>query len=113
MRRQQAALYCCPGVAFRRTDRHHLMAAPRITPFRNREGWQRPMAKKTAKKVAKKKTATAKKAVKKVAKKAASAKEAPAKEKAAKKVVKKVANTTPELSVKRVGSPKSAAGCRQ
>jgi hypothetical protein len=91
VRRQQAALYCCPGVAFRRTDRHHLMAAPRITPFRNREGWQRPMAKKTAKKVAKKKTATAKKAVKKVAKKAASAKEAPAKEKAAKKVVKKVA----------------------
>ena len=29
-------------------------AAPPITPFRNREGWQSPMAKKTAKKVAKK-----------------------------------------------------------
>lgn len=95
VRRQQAALYCSRGAAFRRTDRHHLMAAPRINPFRNREGWQSPMAKKTAKKVAKKKTATAKKAVKKTVKKAtkkaAAAKEAPAKEKAAKKVVKKVA----------------------
>jgi len=93
VRRQQAALYCSRGAAFRRTDRHHLMAAPRINPFRNREGWQSPMAKKTAKKVAKKKTATTKKAVKKTVKKAtkkaAAAKEAPAKEKAAKKAAKR------------------------
>lgn len=99
MRRQQAALYCCPpwrhaaAVTAITRWRHH-----RSPPFRDREGWQRPMAKKTAKKVAKKTTATAKKAVKKATKKAAVTKEAPAK-KTVKKVAKKAAKRAPRKKV--------------
>jgi len=98
VRRQQAALYCCLPAVFRRGYRHHPMAAPPFTPFRDREGWQRPMAKKTAKKVAKKTTTTAKKAVKKATKKATETKEAAAK-KTVKKVAKKAAKRAPRKKV--------------
>lgn len=86
-----------------RTRLRHQAEAPSFTPHRDREGWQTPMAKKTAKKVAKKTTATAKKAVKKVVKKTVKKKAAvtaaAAKEKPVKKVAKKAAKRAPRKKV--------------
>jgi len=104
VRRQRVDLYCPAAVGIRRPTQHPLTAAPPFTQHPDREGWQRPMAKKTAKKTVKKvaKTAAtaAKKAVKKaVKKKAATGKEAPAKEKPVKKVAKKAAKRAPRKKV--------------